>query len=89
MRRQDTLRRVIRRKVRVPHRRRDIAMSQQFLNGPQIDSSHDPLTSSKMPEIVKPDPFQIYRLASCIERSPRIAPPVRRQRVGDGYGRGP
>jgi hypothetical protein len=81
MRRQDTFRRVIRREVRVPHRRRDIPMSQQFLNGPQIDSSHDPLTRPEMAEIVKADPFQTDRVASCVERSPRIAPAVLRQRV--------
>ena len=74
MRCQDTFRRVIRREVGVPHRRRDIPMSQQFLNRPRIDASHDPLTRPKMSEIVKPDPFQTNRLASCIKRPPRIAP---------------
>jgi hypothetical protein len=56
------------REVSVPHCGRDIAMPQQFLNGPQIDTSHDLLTRPEMPEIVKPHPFQIRRLASCIER---------------------
>jgi hypothetical protein len=77
---QDTPRRMIRCEVGVPHCGRDVAMPQLFLNGPNIDTSHDPLTRPKMPEIVKPDPFQIDGLASCIERPSRIALAVLRQR---------
>ena len=39
MRSQDTPRRMIRCEVGVPHRRRDIPMSLQFLNSPKVDTS--------------------------------------------------
>jgi hypothetical protein len=51
---EDSWRRMVEWEVRVPHRRRDIPMPQQFLNGPKIDAFHHPLTHPEVLEIVKP-----------------------------------
>jgi len=51
-----TLRSMTRYELHIPLRRFDVSMPEQALNASDIDATHDPLRSSKMPQVMKTHP---------------------------------
>lgn len=51
-------------------------MAEQFLDGAQINSTHDPLRCPEMTEVMKANPFQLGFLASSLKRTLWIYPSV-------------
>ena len=61
-------------KVCVPHCRGDGAVTQQLLDGTEIDPVHHPLGRSEVPKIVEAHSFQIRRFPPLVERTSGISP---------------
>jgi hypothetical protein len=76
-------RRMLRSKVRIPHRCMNVGMAHQLLNRFDIDPAHDPLAGPEVPEVSKGDPIEIHGLTRRVKRTSRVFQTVQSLQSGN------